>query len=380
MKVVLNEIKKIFNLKMVSVLMLISIVMYFLFISFYIEHFPNGRPELYYYNIGVEMINNYGEKMDEKEFVHFKDAYSKQVEEADRYLQSKKEFVDEGITTYEKFKNMDQDIEKLDNLHSYVFFEVKSDIFWQLQAREQLIEDYKHKDEWMGSVYEIINEKQEKRIKEIANSGNYESVFPYLIFENYNALIKYVAMLVVISIIFMISPIFLKDKLNKVNLLQNASKNGRNLFKKKVTSGLIAAFIITTIQLLCFFIAYSFNNVEMFFNSNINSVFGSYLSWYDLTFMQYMVITVIAVYILSFVIGLIVMFISSIANNYITLIGVQAPIIFIISELLPRIVGRITDIYLPKYFIPITYFSLIIIGTILIVIRWKKEKKLDIVN
>ncbi len=74
------------------------------------------------------------------------------------------------------------------------------------------------------------------------------------------------------------------------------------------------------------------------------------------------------------------MFISSIANNYITLIGVQAPIIFIISELLPRIVGRITDIYLPKYFIPITYFSLIIIGTILIVIRWKKEKKLDIVN
>jgi len=178
----------------------------------------------------------------------------------------------------------------------------------------------------------------------------------------------------------MISPIFLKDKLNKVNLLQNTSKNGRNLFKKKVTSGLIAAFIITTIQLLCFFIAYSFNNVEMFFNSNINSVFGSYLSWYDLTFMQYMVITVIAVYILSFVIGLIVMFISSIANNYITLIGVQAPIIFIISELLPRIVGRITDIYLPKYFIPITYFSLIIIGTILIVIRWKKEKKLDIVN
>ncbi|WP_291567379.1 MULTISPECIES: hypothetical protein [unclassified Clostridium] len=380
MKVVLNEIKKIFSLKMVSVLMVISIIMYFLFISFYIEYFPNGRQELDYYNIGVEMINNYEEKMDEKEFVHFKDTYSKQVEEADRYLQSKKDFVDEGITSYEKFKNMDQDIEKLNNLHNYVFFEVRSDIFWQLQVREQLIEDYKHKDEWMGSTYETINEKQEKRIQEIANSGNYESVFPYLIFENYNALIKYVAMLVVISIIFMISPIFLKDKLNKVNLLQHTSKNGRNLFKKKVASGLIASFVITTIQLLCFFIAYSFNNVEMFFNSNINSVFGSYLFWYDLTFMQYIVITVIAVYILSFVIGLIVMFISSIANNYITLIGVQVPIIFIISQLLPRIIGRITDIYLPKYFIPITYFSLIIIGIVLITIRWKKEKILDIVN
>lgn len=380
MKVVLNEIKKIFSLKMVSVLMVISIIMYFLFISFYIEHFPNGRPELDYYNIGVEMINNYGEKIDEKEFVHFKDTYSKQVEEADRYLQSKKEFVYEGITTYEKFKNMDQDIEKLNNLHSYVFFEVKSDIFWQLQAREHLIEQYESKEEWIRGGYETINEKQEKRIKEIASSGEYESIFPYLIFENYNTLIKYVAMLVIISIIFMISPIFLKDKLNKVNLLQQTSKTGRYLFKKKVTSGLIAAFIITTIQLLCFFIAYSFNNVEIFFNSNINSVFGSYLFWYDLTFIQYIVITVIAVYILSFVIVLIVMFISSIVNNYITLIGVQVPIIFIISKLLPRIIGRITDIYLPKYFIPITYFSLILIGIILITIRWKKEKTLDIVN
>lgn len=380
MKVVLNELKKIFNFKMISMLMIISIIMYFLFISFYIEHFPNGRPELDYYNVGVEMINNYGEKMDEKEFNHFKDTYNKQVEEANRYLQSKKEFVDEGITTYEKFKNMDHDIEKLNDLHSYVFFQIKSDIFWQLQAREQLIEDYKHKDEWMASTYETINEKQEKRIKEIANSGNYESVFPYLIFENYNALIKYVAMLVIISIIFMISPIFLKDKLNKVNLLQYTSKNGRNLFKKKVASGLIASFVITTIQLLCFFIAYSFNNVEMFFNSDINSIFGSYLFWYDLTFIQYIVITVIAMYILSFVIGLIVMFISSIVNNYITLIGVQVPIIFIISKLLPRVIGRVTDIYMPKYFMPITYSFLIITAVIFIIIRWKKEKILDVVN
>lgn len=380
MKVVLNEIKKIFSLKMVSVLMVISIIMYFLFISFYIEHFPNGRPELDYYNIGVEMINNYGEEMDEEEFEHFKDTYNKQVEEANRYLQSKKEFVDEGITTYEKFKNMDQHVEKLYKLHSYIFFEEEVDLFWELDTRLRLIEDYEDKENFYKRTNVRANKKEKKRIQEIVNSESYESIFPYLIFINYDTLIKYVTMLVIISIIFMVSPIFLKDKLNKVNLLQYTSKNGRNLFKKKVASGLIASFIITTIQLLCFFIAYSFNNVEMFFNSNINSVFGTYLFWYDFTFIQYIVITVIAVYILSFVIGLIVMFISSIANNYITLIGVQAPIIFIISKLLPLIIGRITCIYLPKYFIPITYFSLIIIGIILITIRWKKEKTLDIVN
>lgn len=380
MKVVLNEIKKIFGLKMVSVLMAISIIMYFLFISFYIEHFPNGRPELDYYNIGVEMINNYGQEMDEEEFEHFKSIYNKQVEEADKYLQSKKEFVDEGITTYEKFKNMDQHVEKLNELHSYVFFGEGVDLFWELDTRARLIEDYEGKENFYERRNEGINEKEKKRIQEIANSGSYKSIFPYLIFENYNTLIKYVTMLVIISIIFMISPIFLKDKLNKVNLLQYTSKNGRGLFKKKVASGLMASFVITTIQLICFFIAYSFNNVEMFFNSNINSVFGTYLFWYDLTFMQYIIITVIAVYILGFVIGLIVMFISSRVNNYITLIGVQVPIIFIISKLLPRIIGRIIGIYLPKYFIPITYFSLIIIGTILIIIRWKKEKILDVVN
>ena len=64
---------------MVAILLLGSLVIYELFISFYIDYFPNGRPALDSYNIGCNMIKKYGNSMDEKEFADFKQMYNKQM-------------------------------------------------------------------------------------------------------------------------------------------------------------------------------------------------------------------------------------------------------------------------------------------------------------
>ena len=75
MRIIINEIKKIFNLKMTSILILGTILFYQMFISFDINVFPNGRPSLDLYNITVQMIKDYGNEMDQIEFQHFKNIY-----------------------------------------------------------------------------------------------------------------------------------------------------------------------------------------------------------------------------------------------------------------------------------------------------------------
>lgn len=379
MRIILNEIKKIFSLKMVSLLMLISIIMYFLFISFYIEYFPNGRPKLDIYNISVEMVDNYGEYMDEREFEDFKSRYDELVKETDRYIQSREEFIKADITTYEQFQNMDTDNKELDKFYKDIIFKRKIDIFWELPQRENFITLYENREEFRKD--KPLNNQQERRIKELLKKGSRTSVLPYMVLENYNDLIKPVCSLILIGIIFIISPIYLRDSKNKVNYLQYTSKTGRKIFKKKIAAGLLSAFIITTIQLIYFFTIYSLNNVSMFYKCNINSIFNYRVYWYDLTFIQYIVLTVVAIYSLAFIVTLISMLVSSIGRNYITIIGIQLPIALLTFIVLLRyIIINMTDIRYSQLFLPLCYLILIFIGIIPMVIRWRKESVLDVTS
>ncbi|WP_141430812.1 hypothetical protein [Bacillus sp. 03113] len=378
MNIILNELKKIFELKIVLLMIVISFIFYHLFISFEFEYFPNGRPALDLYHVGVEMVEDYGTSFDEQDYLHFKNVYQKKVEAADDYLLSKKEFVDAGITTYQQFRQMDLNNKKVKNLSDKVLFEEKVDLFWELQARESLMEIYEHKEYKMNyNDAAPTSKKQKKRIKEVIDNG---SAFPDLVFWNYNNLITNLSMLVLVSIMLMLSPINLRDRRNKLIFLQYTSKTGRELFKRKILTGLLSSFIITTLHLLWFFAAYSQNHVAMFFDSNINSFFQHFVFWFDFTFFQYIILTVVALYFLAFVMSIIVAVLSSMVPNYLSIIGVQVPIAFItFSILLKYLITRLTEISLPIYFLPVAYTVLIAIGIIISIFRWKKEKRLDIV-
>ena len=379
MTIILNELKKIFNIKSILLFILITLIMYFLFIEFDIKYFPNGRPSLDIYNMFVDMKDSYGEFMDEEEFEDFKIKYEEAKKEADEYIQSREDFKQLGITNYDEFDSMDMSNNELEKLHRDVVFLKKIDVFWELPWREEYIKVYENRDEFM--LNNAKNKKQEVRIKEILNKGMETSVFNEVVFSNYNELIEPVAMTILISVMFMITPIFFRDNKDKINYLQYTSKTGRGIFKKKIIAGLLAVFIITTLQLMCFFVLYSTNNVSMFFNCNINSIYNIIISWYDLTFIQYIILTVVGVYILAFVFALISMVVSSIGQNYITLIGIQLPIaLFTFKVLLNYLLHYITRISYPKYFWAISYISLILIGIISMLIRWRKEKIADIVD
>jgi hypothetical protein len=380
MRIIFNEIKKIFNFKMVIMIMFISFIMYYLFLS---NNPIFGLGGEYYYKTNVQMIKDYGNSMDKEEFINFKQVYNNRIEDANKYLQSKPELVSAEIASYEKFNDMSTIItdDKLMKLRDKVFAD-NADIFFELETRESIVTDYERIEGSVGRNVANLNKIQLERYSEVVGNGFITSILPYYVFENYCRTIKDEFILIVFSIIFMISPIFIKDSTNKVNYLQYTSKTGRKIFKSKIFAALISSFIIISINLICFFMFYSRYKVGMFLSSSINSIFNLwYLSWFNISFIQYIALTVLAIYVLGFVITLIVTFISRIAPNYMTLIGVLVPITFIgifISN--NFLLNRLTVVSVPKYFLLIAYSILVLIGLMLIVIRWKKEKVVDIIN
>ncbi|HBN28140.1 MAG TPA: hypothetical protein DD421_03780, partial [Clostridiaceae bacterium] len=101
--------------------------------------------------------------------------------------------------------------------------------------------------------------------------------------------------------------------------------------------------------------------------------------WYDMTFIQYIIMTVAGIYVLSFAVTLIAAFVSSKASNYMTAIGISVPILFAIGWLSDSLlINQLEVIYIPKMLAPIGYIVLITISIVLIAMGWRKEKGTDI--
>ena len=290
-------------------------------------------------------------------------------------------FVKSGLSNYDEFVNRaeNKSIEKLDELYSNIMFEENNYLFWELQELDYAIDRYENKDFWIGLGGLDENQAQKQRHESIRNSDATYSPLNFRIMENYHALIFGITLLILICVPALITPTFINDSKNKVNYLQYSSKLGRKLFKKKIIASAITSFIIATIQLAILFVVYKSNNTYMFWDCSINSAISYMASWYDITFGQYIILSVIINYIIAFITCMISVFISSKTSTYISAIGIQIPILFAFAIWLNNIgMKSLTTTFYPKYSLGVIYLLLILVSVGFVIKRSKKEKIADI--
>jgi len=375
MRIIWNELKKILTWKIMLSLIVVSVIFYQLFIMFDFEHFPNGRPAGDEFKVAEEMLVKYGDTLDEKELEDFKKVYEQRVQEATAYLQSKPEMEAAGIGTYEQFGNaaMNEN-EKQSQLHSQVMFEDGVDVFWELQAREYLI-DWFESPESFGSYGRELTNDQEKRVDELLASRAAYAIFPYLILENYENLAGNLTILLIVSVMIVVTPLYMADRRNRMTLLQYTTKTGRSLFNKKFIAGFTAVMAVITAQLVIFFSLYSGNDTAQFFDVKVSSVISHFVSWYDLTFLQYIILTVVSMYVIGIAVLFIVAVISSTVPNYMTNIGLQIPLAGVLIAIgIDYFIKHITSFLLPKAFLAVSLAILLAASAILYIIRARKER------
>ncbi len=388
MRVIINEIKKLLNIKSIIMITAIFFIIWSLFIgSSYIEYYPQGLPELPQFNLSEQMLKEYGETIDDEEWESFVNDTKELEREADEYLQNDSEAKDIGITSYREFierfeKGFGSQTEykdEVDKLFSRIMFQEENYLFWELENREYLIDRYSQKEEWLSGRSFENNKKQIARMKEVIESEDSDSVFNFAVFRNYNSIIGYFAIIVIITIAFIVSPIFIDDEKSKTNYLQYSSKTGRKLACKKVIAAMISSFLVTTVEIIALLIMYSKNNSFQFWNCSINGIFNDVTSWFNLTFGQYIILTIIILYIITFIVTSVSIYVSTKAKTYIELIGIQLPVLFVICVFVKALgINEVTYVLFPKYLLHIIYGILIIASSIMIFKVIRKEKVKDI--
>ncbi|MGL5329300.1 MAG: hypothetical protein ACRDD7_08530, partial [Peptostreptococcaceae bacterium] len=223
------------------------------------------------------------------------------------------------------------------------------------------------------------NKAQRARHKEIRESEDVNSPLHYDIMSNYDNLNFGITLIILLSVSILVSPIFINDNKNKVNYIQYSSKIGRSMFNKKAIASILSAIMITTIQLGIFFIVYKSNNTYMFWDCSINTPINDMHSWFDMTFGDYIILSIILNYVVAILTAIISISVGSKVNNYISAIGVQIPILLAFGGILKGFgMFNLTTTYYPKYMLHILYGTMIIVAIFMIIKRKKYEKVMDI--
>ena len=375
MKVVLYELRKIFDWKIIATTMVFCFVFYFIFIRFEFRHYPNGPNQVFQQQVALQMIEAYGVEINAQELEELKEVQQREIQRFNEYIGSRIDFQEAGIKTYEQYRTTESELGQ--QLSHRLAHEEQLDLSWELQERAHLIERYETREWWLLEG----TERQQERQLEIWNREE-QAILPGFVLENYQQIITYTAMMIILSIVIVLAPVYIKERKNHLFLLQYSTKLGRNLFYKKILASVLTALMIITLELAVIFFLYAGNQTSAFFAVEINSIFiWGHLPfyWLNITFGQYILLTIGFVYVLGVMIALLVMFFSRLAPNYLTVIGIQIPLIGVLfGWLFNYLVQTPFHIDFPIFITPLLYGTCISICVALIFFQGKKEQRVDI--
>ncbi|NGZ74020.1 hypothetical protein [Saccharibacillus alkalitolerans] len=328
--------------------------------------------------VAVQMEADYGLRIDEAEFNRFKQSLAPKIAEADAYIRSTPAFARAGLDSYERYVKRDRMINGGTlPLNRIVEAGPAADLFAELQASRNWIEYYE-----MGTANTLgMNEAEKKRASEV-ESRDWVSVLPPNFVGMYSSwnLLNRLAVTAMLITAMLVMPIQIGDRRAGLGELQASSKAGiTGLFRMKTAAALWAGTLAAGTLLVVLLLAYRFSGAWTLMGADINGKAGG-LFWYDLSFLQYVLATYAAVFVLCWMTALLTVFFSSVAPNYVVLAGAVALTLILFYEsdyLLNPLLNHMLGVGLGRSPLrtPIALGILLLASAALAYIAWKRETK-----
>ncbi|WP_413366803.1 hypothetical protein [Lysinibacillus sp. 3P01SB] len=360
------EIKKCFTWPIVGLLLVMNVLLYSLLADFYFENFPNGRPSSERFEIELDMVERYGEVIDDGEIAEVRREYEQTVEKFEAILRDHPLSQTAGVETVEQYREYERDDEAFNKLEQAFWETDDFDLMWWIQSYESILENYQYKEESLQSPH-YRSPLEKERIEELLANESYQ-YYSSSVAENFMTIAENVTIIILFNLIILLSPVFLRDRANQMVPLQYSTKHGRKTFVTKWRAGLMLTLFVTTILIVIYGMLYMGNGTSPFFFMQLYHM--DYVNyWYDITFRQYIIFVIMGMYLISAVFGLLVMACSSLSRNYLSQMAAQIVIIgLFIWLVIPTALGRLFQTYHLPWVAPGIYAGLI--GVTVVVVYW----------
>lgn len=325
MTILFHEIKKIWSLRIVGLITILCVLFYLLFMQHNVKYFPNGHPSTEIFNLSVELTERYGSMLEEAEMVEFIETRETLVSEAEEYISSDPVFAEAEIYSYEDYEQLHSRDQLTDAeqkaLWRLYLAEEYGFIAFQIQAMNYLQENYSYIS--IGYEHKIAQSQSSReidRLHEIFASEQYRGIMPINVMEDTDNYIKQLAILAVLSVIVLVSPLVATDRMRDVYLLQYTSKRGRRVLLNQLLAILISALMLVTLLVGIAMALYSKTGIQPLWNNGMTSFIGFIDFWFNITLGQYLLLSIGMVYLCAIGAALLAFALSKLSRNYISLI------------------------------------------------------------
>ena len=335
MRIIVGELKKVWNVKILLIMAALSVMYFISFMQWEIESYPRGTWMLSV-DIAHHLTENYGTTLEPGDFEDFLTYEETIIREVTEFIASRQVLADAGIFDFDDYLAFRDEFGP-----RYLYLSDEERNRWYAVTGEfgtiirtidgTIIQpnpyepsmaynkwiDFQNvvglyqtnilrETEWGtfidGFIYGTprANEREIQRAMEIRDSGELTNILPFFTMSHTWRYARSLAVFVILATLILVSPLVVTDRANKVNWLQYSSKQGRRIIKKQFVAALISAILMTTILVLVFAGVYgAATGVHAFWNTGINSFLNGQFYWLSITFGQYCLLMIGLLYLLS---------------------------------------------------------------------------------
>lgn len=245
-----------------------------------------------------------------------------------------KAFEDKHYQQTEPDGSVDMDTEALiwqiiDNTN-YFILQSLSDF---METYDSLADNIPPNLNYDGSSYEKLYEQKMARIENLKSRPAMYGYLPSSVLEATNEYAKCFITWSVLSVILLLSPTLVRDRLHRIRSTQWSSRYGRRILKPQMTAALLSALLLTGLNYLAYALPLLTKQALIFKDFGLFSIIGFAHPWFDWSYGNHLLILSIMSFVLTLAAAGITLFLSQYSGNYVSMLFKALPL-FIILELL----------------------------------------------
>ena len=298
------ELKKIWSPGVLAALILLGAAYYWIRPGFYIEYFCSGPSAQAEFELPLDWVRRYGPTVEPSERAEI-DA---QLEEQERLfseaLRAIPEAAELGVSDYDSFEDFknrfyhenedmdDSEKERINAFITQVFF--SSDTNYEtVRALRIFLEAYDQEPE-TARRYGAFGASQRldtlcwERVQAL-QAGALRGVIPFQVHFSTMSYFEYLALWCMLSVIVLLSPALVRDRMHRIRSAQWTSRWGRRILNAQLTAGLFSGLLLTVLNMGIYAVPFLTRRVLPLLDVPLYSIWpGSGYPWFDWTYGQYL--------------------------------------------------------------------------------------------
>lgn len=379
-----QELKKIWRPGILVGIVLLGLIYYYMFPSFYIEHFSNGPSAKEQFDLSVEWVARYGPTLEPEERAEVDSQLAEEIAKFNRRLEKFPEAVAVGITDYTSFRAADQSDE-----NTQLMWDIRDGTnYYTIENIQQMLERYDDPRDYLQQHDYFESYTPQEKAQMLAVNSWPRSLLSGSVMDSTEFYLKYLAQWTAISVILLLSPTLVRDRLRRTRPLQWASRRGRRILHTQLAAGLVSALLLSAMNMTVYAIPFLAQGPLALKDCPLgNSVWAVGTPWFNWTYGQYLAVLVVMVLALGLGIGAVTLFLSRFSDNYVSMLLKAFPLFVVMGGLFATwVVGGAfffrpawdyAEFFVPKGAEAICIAVLLIIGAALTGWSCVKQRKLE---